>query len=119
MATCAAFASASIGALLMLSLLANTRDIWKNKDAFHKCIRPFWFTALIATATTVFLASCYHIVLAKPLFEAIHLEWSQVRQSDFLQLVVIVILTAFLTAAPIAVSFTWKKFLDEDESGDS
>jgi hypothetical protein len=109
------YAFALVGALLVIALTLSARDVWSKPDVFYKCLRPFWCLALLVNIGTVILAGCNHIILERPLTESTTFDWQQVRSAGLLERATILILTIFLTGAPIVVSYTWNKFFEDDE----
>lgn len=106
---------AGVGALSISALLLSAKDIWGRQDAVHRCMRIFWCLALLVNFATVFFATGNHIILAKPLSDSTNYEWSQVYGAGVIQLITIAVLTIFLTAAPIGVSYLHKSFFEDEE----
>jgi preprotein translocase subunit SecG len=104
-----------VGALSIVALMVSARDAWTRGDAVHRCIRVFWCLALMVNIATVFLATGNHIILEMPLSNSASFNWNQVKDAELLQRLTIVVLTIFLTAAPIGVSYLWKSFYEDDE----
>jgi hypothetical protein len=109
-----------IGALSIIALMVSAQDIWRREDAVHRSMRIFWLIAILVNAATVFLATGNHIILEKPLSDSVTYEWGQVYEAaNMLQLITIAVLTIFLTCAPVAVSYTWKSFYEDDEEDEA
>ena len=87
----------------------------RRTDTFNRCLRPFWGLAFLVNVGTVILAGCNHIILERPLTESTTFDWQQVRSAGLLERATILILAIFLTGAPVVVSYTWKKFFEDDE----
>jgi hypothetical protein len=103
------------GALIVIALMVSTRDVWGRGDAFHRYMRIFWFMGLFVNIAAVLLASFNHIILGKPLTDSINQDWQQVHGAGWMQIITILVLTAFLTGAPVAVSHLWKTFYDDED----
>jgi hypothetical protein len=109
------FLFSGVGALIVTALLVSVRDIWARSDNLHRSMRGFVGLAVLVNIVSVLLASFKHIILEKPLFDATQDDWAAVYAADRLQLITILVVTAFLTSAPLAVSHLWKGFFEEEE----
>ena len=107
-----------VGALGILALMLSARDAWCRRDAFHRCLRIFWWLAIVMNVLMVFLASGNHIILQRPLTDSVKYDWQDVYNAGYVQLGTIAVLTIFLTAAPIGLSFLWGTFFEDAEDLD-
>jgi hypothetical protein len=107
-----------VGALMIIALMLSARDAWCRDDIVHRCIRIFWALALMANVSTVFFATGNHIVLQMPLSNSVSYDWNDVYKAGFVQLATIAVLTIFLTAAPVGLSFLWGTFFEDIEDLD-
>jgi hypothetical protein len=107
-----------VAALMILALMLSARDAWCRDDIVHKCIRIFWALALMANVATVFFATGNHIILQMPLSNSVTYEWNDVYAAGALQLSTIAVMTIFLTAAPVGLSFLWGTFFEDVEDLD-
>jgi hypothetical protein len=107
-----------VAALGILALMVSARDAWCRIDLFHRCLKIFWCLALMVNLAAVFFATGNHIILQKPLSDSITYDWNEVYLAGVTQLVTMAVLTIFLTAAPIALSFLWGTFFEDVEDFD-
>ena len=112
------YAFNTVGALMILALVLSTSDVWRRRDSFHRNLRIFWFLALAVNLIAVFLAGLNHVILQNPLSVATDFDWNKVKASSLIQLLTVAILTIFLTGAPVALSFQWRQFFDDDSDED-
>jgi hypothetical protein len=108
-----------VGGLGILALMLSTHDAWYHEDIFHRCLRIFWWLAILMNVLMVFLASYVHVILRNALSDSVNYDLHKVFSADLIQLSTIVVLTIFLTASPIGLSFLWGTFFeDAGELGD-
>jgi hypothetical protein len=106
---------ASTGALIVISLMMSSRDVWRRDDTFYRFLRIFWSMALFGNIAAVLLASFNHVIMGKPLADSTTQNWQQIHDVGWMQIITVLVLTAFLTGAPVAVSHLWKTFYDDEE----
>lgn len=106
----------AMGALIIVALLLTSQDIWRREENTYRIMIFFWILGFVLNSVAVFFAFANHILLSKSLNDSVSFTMNEFRsETELPQRVIIIVLTAFLTAAPIAVSYLWKSFYDEDD----